>query len=221
MGADGSIGQDSAAAGDRLGALHAAMLVCRRCREAPLQAPLPHEPRPIFRMSATARLVIASQAPGIRAHLSGIPFKDPSGVRLRAWLGLDEAEFYDASRLMILPMGFCFPGHDAQGGDLPPRGECRRAWHDRLFGALPQVETVLAIGLPSLRYHAARLAPDLLPVRRLTEAVEDWRRYFERPAPRLLPLPHPSWRNSGWLKRHPWFEAELLPVLRREVGRLM
>ncbi len=221
MHADGSIGQDNAAAGECLDALQAAMLVCCRCREAPLKVRLPHEPRPIFRLSGTARLVIASQAPGIRAHLSGIPFKDPSGMRLRAWLGLDEAEFYDESRLMILPMGFCFPGHDAQGGDLPPRGECRLAWHDRLFAALPQVETVLAIGLPSLRYHVPRLAPDRLPVRSLTEAVEDWRRYFERPAPRLLPLPHPSWRNSGWLKRHPWFEADLLPVLRREVGRLM
>lgn len=202
-------------------ALTEAMRRCRICVERPRLAPLPHEPRPIFQAAADVRLVIASQAPGVRAHVSGVPFQDPSGVRLRQWMALDEARFYDPHRVAILPMGFCFPGHDAQKGDLPPRPECRPAWHDAAFAALPAVETVLAIGLHSIRYHAPRLGVPRPAGQGLGETVADWRRYFERPAPRMLPLPHPSWRNSAWLKRNPWFEAELLPVLRAEVRRLV
>lgn len=201
--------------------LAAAMRRCRICVERPRAAPLPHEPRPIFQMASDVRLVIASQAPGIRAHASGVPFQDPSGVRLRHWMALDEARFYDPHRVAIVPMGFCFPGHDASKGDLPPRPECRPAWHDAVFGSLPAVETVLAIGLHSIRYHAPRLGVPRPAAQGLGETVADWRRYFERPAPRMLPLPHPSWRNSAWLKRNPWFEAELLPVLRAEVQRLV
>ncbi len=197
------------------------ILACRICRESPSKLALAHEPRPIFRMSSSARLLIASQAPGVRAHRSGIPFRDPSGERLRHWMGLDEATFYDASRIAIVPMGFCFPGHDSNKGDLPPRGECRLAWHDRVFAALPQIETILAIGLFAIRYHVARLTPDRGKTLGLTDTVADWRSCFERPAPRILPLPHPSWRNSGWVKRNSWFEAELLPVLRNEVARLV
>lgn len=165
--------------------------------------------------------MIASQAPGVRAHTSGVPFQDASGRRLRRWMGLDEATFHDAARIMILPMGFCFPGHDAAKGDLPPRPECRAAWHDRVFAALPQVETVLTVGLHAFRYHAARLVPGRALPRSLDAAVRGWRELFERPAPRLLPLPHPSWRNTAWLNRNPWFEAEVLPVLRAEVRRLV
>ena len=196
------------------------MRACRICRDAPRDTPLPHEPRPIFQAAEDVRLVIASQAPGIRAHVGGIPFRDPSGTRLRDWMGLDEVRFYDPHRVAILPMGFCFPGHDDQKGDLPPRSECRPAWHEEVFAALPDVETILAIGLHAIRYHAARLRTGRPPGQGLGETVRDWRRYFESPAPRMLPLPHPSWRNSSWLNKNPWFAAELLPVLRAEVLRL-
>jgi uracil-DNA glycosylase len=193
---------------------------CRICRDTPNGPRLAHDPRPIFRVSASARLLIASQAPGTRAHASGIPFSDASGDRLRAWLGIGPSDFYDAARIAIVPMGFCFPGHDAHKGDLPPRRECRAAWHDRIFQRMPQIETVLAIGIYAIRYHIERLNLGEKPTA-LTAIVADWRRMFDRPAPRLLPLPHPSWRNSGWLKRHPWFEDDLLPVLRQEVRRLV
>ena len=113
---------------------------CRICREAPHGNPLPHEPRPVLRPSATARICISSQAPGVRVHASGTPFTDPSGDRLRAWLQLTPEEFYDQRRVAIVPMGFCFPGHDTAGGDLPPRRECALTWHERLFAAMPQLE---------------------------------------------------------------------------------
>ena len=201
-------------------ALTDAIRRCRICVEHPLAAPLPHGPRPIVQVAPRVRLVIASQAPGLRAHTSGVPFQDPSGVRLRDWMAVDEARFYDPERVAILPMGFCFPGHDAQKGDLPPRVECRPAWHKAVFSRLPAVETILAIGLHSIRYHAPRLGVARRPGEGLSATVADWRRYFERPPPRMLPLPHPSWRNSAWIKRNPWFAAELLPVLRAEVQRL-
>lgn len=190
---------------------------CRVCVEQPLKAPLPHEPLPVVRASRSARLCICGQAPGTRVHASGIPFNDPSGDRLRSWLGIDRETFYDEAKLAIVPMGFCFPGLDAKGGDLPPRRECSATWHDRLFAALPQVELVLAIGQYAQAYHlgAARR-------RTLSATVADWRTIFdEERRPRILPLPHPSWRNNAWLRRNPWFEEELLPVLRTEVARLI
>lgn len=196
-----------------------AAALCRICRDRPLKAPLPHEPRPIFRVSGRARVVIASQAPGHRAHVSGVPFEDPSGVRLRDWMGLDRARFYDADRVAIVPMGFCFPGHDALKGDLPPRPECRLAWHDRFFAALPQAELILVIGLYSMRYHLPRLGVPLPSGAGMTAVVADWQR-FAATRPRVIPLPHPSWRNTAWLNRNPWFAADLLPVLRAEVARL-
>ncbi|MCV0429080.1 MAG: uracil-DNA glycosylase family protein [Roseibium sp.] len=177
-------------------------------------------PRPVLQVSATARLCICGQAPGTRVHKSGRPFTDPSGDRLRDWMGIGENVFYDAGRLAIVPMGFCFPGLDAKGGDLPPRPECRNTWHDRLFAAMPQLELILVIGQYAQAYHlgAARR-------KTLTETVTGWRDYFEaspQPGkPVVLPLPHPSWRNNAWLKKNPWFESELLPVLRREVARLV
>jgi uracil-DNA glycosylase len=197
--------------------LTARMRACRLCVEAPLGPPLAHEPRPIFRVSATARLAVCSQAPGTLAHAADMPFRDPSGVRLRAWMGVDEATFYDARRVMIIPMGFCFPGQDANGGDLPPRRECRLAWHDALFAKLPRLELILSIGQYALDYH--------LPSRRgqsLTEKVRDWRAVLaDEGRRRVLPLPHPSWRNNAWLKKHPFFETELLPALRTEIARLL
>jgi uracil-DNA glycosylase len=189
---------------------------CRLCLERPDGAPLPHEPRPVLRVSGTARLLIASQAPGLRVHKSGLPFDDASGDRLRAWLGMDRETFYDTRRVCIAPMGFCFPGYDAKGGDLPPRRECARQWHDRVFALLPQVEAVLAIGGYAHRYHFARLGRPLPKTAKVDEIVRQWRD-FKDATPRLFPLPHPSWRNTGWLKRNPWFESELLPDLRSVV----
>jgi uracil-DNA glycosylase len=193
---------------------------CRICVERPLGQPLPHEPRPVLRVSSTGRLLIASQAPGVRVHRSGLPFDDPSGDRLRSWLGVDRETFYDTSRVCIAPMGFCFPGQDAAGGDLPPRRECIGAWHDALFERMPQVETVLAIGGSAHRYHFARLGRPLPKLARVDDVVRRWRE-FAGLKPRLFPLPHPSWRNSGWLKRNPWFEAELLPDLREAVSHVL
>jgi uracil-DNA glycosylase len=190
---------------------------CRRCVEAPAGKPLPHEPRPVLRIGrGTARLVIAGQAPGVRVHASGKPFDDPSGVRLRGWLGLDDAMFYDDSRVAIVPMGFCFPGLDPKGSDLPPRPECAAAWHTRLFDLLPRPTLLVGLGRHAQAWHLRRLGrPDLLAPT-LDGTVANWRAILD--ATDLMPLPHPSWRNSGWLKRNPWFEAEVLPVLRERVA---
>lgn len=193
---------------------------CRICRDKPTGAQLPHEPRPVVRLSATARLLIAGQAPGIRVHNSGTPFTDPSGDRLRQWMGVDSDTFYDSSRISIVPMGFCFPGWDAKGGDLPPRRECRLAWHDEIFATMPQIEVVLAIGTYAQAYHLARLGHERQRGESLSALVARWRDFLDA-KPRVIPLPHPSWRNSGWLKRNPWFESELLPVLRAEVAQAL
>jgi uracil-DNA glycosylase len=178
---------------------------------------LPHAPRPVVRPSATARLLIAGQAPGTRVHETGLPFNDRSGDRLRDWMGLTREEFYDLNRVAIAPMGFCFPGQDAKGGDLPPRRECAATWRPSLLALMPQVELVLAIGLHAQAWHlgAERRGS-------LTETVAAWRDTLALPrTPRIFPLPHPSWRNTGWLKRHPWFEQELLPALRGEIRLAM
>lgn len=190
----------------------AAIRACRICREA--ERPLPHEPRPIFQISPRARLVVASQAPGNRAHLAGRPFQDPSGVRLRDWMGIGEADFYDPEKVAIIPMGFCFPGYDANGGDLPPRKECAARWHRDLFAAMPQLELFLCIGKHSLSYHLPETRR-----RSLTDTVRDWRAIIAGTSPRaVIALPHPSWRNNAWIRNNPWFEAELLPELRARVA---
>jgi uracil-DNA glycosylase len=191
---------------------------CRLCRDAPRYGPaLPHEPRPIIQGSASARLCIASQAPGTRAHAAGRSFFDPSGVRLRGWLGLDEATFYDEKRIAIVPMASCFPGHDVNGGDLAPRRECAEAWRPTIFSALPRVQLILVIGQYAQAWH---LGDELQGG--LTGTVKRWREILDSSRrPRILPLPHPSWRNNGWLRKNPWFEAELLPVLRREVRSIL
>ncbi|WP_429091811.1 uracil-DNA glycosylase family protein [Aminobacter sp. BE322] len=196
-----------------LGGLVAEIKACRICVERPSGKALPHEPRPVVVPSATARILIAGQAPGTKVHLSGAPFTDASGDRLRSWLGVTPEEFYDPSKFAIVPMGFCFPGQDAKGGDLPPRRECAPAWRARLMVGMPQVDLVLAIGQYAQRWHmgAARNGS-------LTDTVADWRSAWARSTePHVLPLPHPSWRNTGWIKRNPWFEMELLPFLREEI----
>ncbi len=204
--------------GPSLAALIDRLHACRICRDAPrFGRALPHEPRPVIQASPTARLCIAGQAPGTRVHASGRPFTDPSGDRLRDWLGIGHADFYDAGRVAIVPMGHCFPGLDAKGGDLPPRRECAETWRAPVFAALPDLELILLIGQYAQRWH---LGPELGPS--LTETMSRWRAILDKPRrPRLLPLPHPSWRNNAWLRRNPWFEAELLPVLRAEVTRLL
>lgn len=167
----------------------------------------------MLRPSSVARILIASQAPGTKVHLSGLPFTDASGDRLRNWLGVTKEEFYDKDNFAIVPMGFCFPGQDAKGADLPPRRECAPAWREQLMRAMPQIDLVLTIGMYAQAWHM----PD---ARRgtLTETVGNWREIFAAPTrPRALPLPHPSWRNTGWLKRNPWFETDLLPCLRAEI----
>jgi uracil-DNA glycosylase len=193
---------------------------CRICRDTPhFGSPLPHEPNPVCVPSATARVCISGQAPGARVHKSGRPFTDPSGDRLRDWMGVSDEVFYDDTRIAIVPMGFCFPGYDGKGGDLPPRRECRQVWHDDVFANMPQLELVLAVGRYAQAYH---MAAEARPT--LTETVRNWRAVFETPAsgkPRILPLPHPSWRNNAWLKKNSWFGDELLPVLRAEIRRLI
>lgn len=198
--------------------LVSALRACRICRDSPQRGgPLPHEPRPIIQASAGARLCIASQAPGKRAHVAGVPFLDPSGVRLRDWLGIDEAAFYDASKVAIVPMAHCFPGYDAKGGDLPPRRECAPVWRERVFAGLPNLSLILTIGMYAQDWH---LAGDARAG--LTDTVSRWREILaQERRPRILPMPHPSWRNNGWLKKNPWFESELLPVLRAEVQAIL
>jgi uracil-DNA glycosylase len=194
--------------------LLAAVRACRVCRDSPRYGgPLPHEPRPVLQAAASARLCIASQAPGMRAHASGRPFTDTSGVRLRSWLGLSEDAFYDVARVAIVPMASCFPGHDARKGDLPPRRECAELWRMPVLLALPNLELILVIGQYAQAWH---LGGEFRGG--LTQAVRRWREILASSRrPRVLPLPHPSWRNNGWIRKNPWFQAELLPALRQEV----
>ncbi len=179
---------------------------CRQC------APhLPLGPRPVLQVSGTARILVAGQAPGIRVHQTGIPFNDPSGDRLRNWMGIDHETFYDAARIAIVPMGFCYPGQ-TERGDQPPRPECARLWHPMLIPLLHRVELVLAIGLHAHRYHLRPLDKSTL-----TATVRNWKCYL----PGVIPLPHPSPRNNGWLKKNPWFHREVVPEVARRVATLL
>jgi uracil-DNA glycosylase len=177
-------------------------------RACTLCAPyLPLGPRPVVRASATARLLIIGQAPGTRVHETGIPWNDRSGDRLRNWLQLDRETFYDESRIAIVPMGFCYPGVNANGGDNPPRPECAPLWHPRILPLLPDIRLTLLVGRHAQkRYLGAK--------GNMTETVAAFRDRL----PRYFPLPHPSWRTSGWQKNNPWFDADLLPALRHAVG---
>ena len=179
---------------------------CRIC-----EAALPLGPNPVFRVSPTAQILIAGQAPGIRVHRSSTPFDDPSGDRLREWMGIDRDTFYDESRIAIVPMGFCYPG-SAERGDLPPRPECAEHWHDKLLSHLPAIRLRLVIGTYAQRYYLGKARQ-----KSLTETVRHWRDY----QPEVIPLPHPSPRNNIWLKRNPWFGTDLLPELSKRVASLV
>ena len=173
-------------------------------------AALPHGPRPVLQLGAGARILVAGQAPGRKVHASGVPFDDPSGDRLRDWLGLDRDRFYDPDVVAILPMGFCYPG-SGRSGDLPPRPECAPAWRDRLLAHLPEVELTLVIGAYAQAWHLDAGGSGV------TGTVRAWRPRW----PGVLPLPHPSPRNRIWLRRNPWFEEEVLPALRARVTGLV
>lgn len=190
-----------------LTALLAEIRACRIC-----EAHLSHGVRPVLQASKTARICIIAQAPGIRVHETGLNFNDPSGDRLREWMGIGRDIFYDDAKIAVVGMGFCFPGYDAHGGDLPPRQECALAWHDRLFATLPKFDLTILIGTYAFNGHLKGRAG-----KTVSETVGAWRDY----APAIVPLPHPSWRNNAWLKKNPWFAAELLPYLRSRVKQVL
>lgn len=191
---------------EELAPVLAEVRACRVCVEH-----LPLGPRPVVRISPTAPLLLIGQAPGTKVHESGIPWDDPSGDRLRDWLGLDRDAFYDESRIAIMPMGFCYPGVEEKGGDKPPRKECAPLWHDRLRALMPGVRLTLLIGLHAQRHYLGPRAG-----RTMTDTVRDWQRFL----PDYLPLPHPSWRSTGWLRKNLWFEEEIVPYLRALTRRM-
>ena len=212
----------TASATSELDQLLADVRACTLCA-----AHLPHGVRPVLQMGIGARILIVGQAPGRKVHDSGVPFNDVSGERLRAWLGVDRDTFYDASRVALLPMGFCFPG-TRKGADLPPRPECAATWRVRLLAQLQQVQLTVVLGRYALAWHlrAAQRAdgeadvaagPTARASESVTGVVQDWRRY----APEKFVLPHPSPRNQLWVRRNPWFEAELLPALRLRVAEVL
>ena len=196
---------------DALQRLAADIRACRICVDTPLGKPLPHEPKPVVVPSSIARILIAGQAPGTRVHASGRPFTDPSGDRLRSWLAVTPDQFYNPDLFAIAPMGFCFPGLDAKGSDLPPRRECAPAWRNQLMALMPQIRLIIAVGGYAHRWHLGSTS-----AQSVQRTVEEWRIHAAR-TPQVFALPHPSWRNSGWLKRNHWFEAELLPALQDAV----
>ena len=172
---------------------------------------LPLGPRPIIQVSNSAKILIVGQAPGSRVHETGIPFDDPSGNRLREWMGIDKSVFYDELKLAIVPMGFCFPG-TGKSGDLPPRPECAVTWRKKLLNELPQISLTLVIGQYAQAWHLGQLAKE-----NLTETVKAWKEF----GPKIIPLPHPSPRNNIWLKKNPWFVQEVLPRLQSEIKSLL
>jgi uracil-DNA glycosylase len=183
--------------------LLAEVRACRACEHV-----LPSGPRPVFQISPKARILIASQAPGTKVHASGIPFSDPSGDRLRDWMGIPTPCFYDAEQIAILPMGLCYPGR-ARSGDAPPRPECAPLWRDRLLATMPALQLTLLVGSYAQRH--------ILGAGALTERVRGFATYL----PEYFPLPHPSWRSAVWARRNPWFENEVLPALRNEIRRAL
>lgn len=183
---------------------------CRLCADRFAATHTAHAPRPVAWFRPSARLLVAGQAPGMRVHQSGVPFDDPSGDRLRDWLGLSPSEFYDKSRVAVVPMAFCFPGYDAKGSDLPPPRICGQTWHDQVMQDLEKVELTVLVGGYAHKYHMGVKT-------NVTDTVLGWRDH----APQLFPLPHPSWRNTAWLKKNPWFEVELLPELRKQVQKVI
>ena len=192
---------------DELTPLLGRIRACTQCAEY-----LPLGPRPVLRAAASARIMIVGQAPGTRVHETGIPWNDRSGERLRDWLQLDTETFYDETRIAIVPTGFCYPGVNARGGDLPPRPECAPLWHPELARHLPDVRLTLLVGQYAQAYYLGKRRR-----KTLTETVSAYADY----APGYVPLPHPSWRTTGWQKRNPWFDAELLPEVRRRLRDLL
>lgn len=190
-----------------LQAVLADIAACRACAPE-----LPHEPRPVVRVTPATRLLICGQAPGRRVHESGLPFTDPSGDRLRTWMGLDYETFYGRPEIGVAAMAFCFPGTNPKGGDFPPPPRCAQLWRPQLLRELPNVELTLLVG----GYAQEWALGDRMQTN-MTETVRAWRDY----APAILPMPHPSWRNTGWLKRNPWFEDEVTPYLRQRVLEIL
>lgn len=181
---------------------------CSLCAEF-----LPLGPRPVVRMTPSARLLIIGQAPGTKVHASGIPWNDPSGDRLRDWLQIDRDAFYDEGKIAIMPMGFCYPGRASSGGDNPPRPECAPTWHDRLRGYLPKIGVTLLVGSYAQKRYLGKHNG-----KSMTATVQNFRHYLEDG---FLPLPHPSWRTNGWQRKNPWFDIEVLPELRNRIKGLI
>ena len=182
--------------------------LCREIRQCTLCSEnLPLGPKPVFAAGREARILVAGQAPGIRVHESGVPFNDPSGDRLREWMGIDRDTFYDSGKIALVPMGFCYPG-TGKSGDLPPRPECAATWRRPLLDQMENVRLTLVIGQYAIKWHLGKRRKSTL-----TETVRCWRDY----GPEVLPLPHPSPRNNIWLKKNPWFDEEVLPRLRKSV----
>lgn len=184
---------------------------CTLCAERFAATQTAHAPRPVTWFGKSARILIAGQAPGLRVHESGKPFTDPSGDRLRSWMGLDEETFYDTSRVAIVPMAFCFPGYDGNGSDLPPPKICAKTWRQRILARLDNIELTILIGGYAQSWHLPN-AP-----KGVTATVANWRAFL----PSAIPLPHPSWRNNGWLRKNPWFDVELLPALKSRVAEAL
>lgn len=183
---------------------------CTLCADRFAATKTAHSPRPVQWFAPQSRILIAGQAPGLRVHQSGKPFTDPSGDRLRDWMGVDEAVFYDTNKIAIVPMAFCFPGYNAKGADLPPPPVCAKTWRASVIRHLPNVQMTLLVGGHAQAWHLDGKAS-------VTARVAAWRDH----APLIFALPHPSWRNTGWLKKHPWFAAELLPALRRRLKEIL
>ena len=183
---------------------------CSLCADRFAATHTGHQPRPIVWFNPCARVLIAGQAPGMRVHKSGVPFDDPSGDRLRAWLGVDRACFYDRDKFAVMPMGFCFPGYNAKGSDLPPPAICAKTWRAQALEMLEDVRVMVLIGGYAMKYHL----PEFTSV---TAAVRNWQAH----PPGVFALPHPSWRNTGWLKKNPWFETDVLPRLKAGVAEVI
>ncbi len=193
-----------------IAALQTRIGACRTCADRFAATETHHAPRPVVWFDVGTRILICGQAPGMRVHESGKPFDDRSGDRLRDWMGIGRDTFYDRARVAIVPMAFCFPGYDAKGSDLPPPRVCADTWHGRIMDALPRVPLMLLVGGYAQKWHLGTRAG-------VTATVAGWRDH----APARFPLPHPSWRNTAWLRKNPWFEAELLPVLRARVQEVL
>lgn len=186
------------------------LAACTLCKDRFVATHTGHQPRPIVWFNPRAKVLIAGQAPGMRVHKSGVPFDDPSGDRLRDWLGVDRDSFYDREVFAVMPMGFCFPGYTAKGSDLPPPAICAKTWRADALALLREVRVTVLIGGYAMKYHL----PGFTSV---TAAVQNWRDH----GPGIFAVPHPSWRNTGWLKKNPWFERDVLPRLRAGVAEVM